>query len=112
MEIINVPRAFGKTTYIIRKAVETDYPIIVGTDSHKSYIKDYIRRITDKEVTVYTVNEFCNEENFRGKNRPENVLIDDLPLVLSMLLNSNVEMATMTSRSTEMYDIERSERRK
>ena len=109
MEIINVPRAFGKTTNIIMRAVKTGYPIIVGTSSQKDELKYQIRRITDKEVEVYTVYEFCDKDRFRGssKPRPENVLIDELPIVLSIMLNANVDMATMTSNSIEMYDIER-----
>ena len=107
MEIINVPRAFGKTTNLIMRAVKTGYPIIVGTSSQKNVLKDQIRRITDKEVEVYTVYEFCDKDRFRGssKPRPENVLIDELPIVLSVMLNANVDMATMTSRSIERYDM-------
>ena len=105
MEIINVPRAFGKTTNIIMRAVKTGYPIIVGTSSQKNVLKDQIRRITDKEVKVYTVYEFCDNNKFRGKDKPENILIDELPTVLSVMLNANVDMATMTSRSIERYDM-------
>ena len=107
MEIINVPRAFGKTTNIIMRAVKTGYPIIVGTNSQKNLLKDQIRRITDKEVDVYTIFDFCDNNKFRSKEKPENVLIDELPIVLSISLNDNVDMATMTSNSIEMYDIER-----
>ena len=109
MEIINVPRAFGKTTNIIMRAVKTGYPIIVGTSSQKNVLKDQIRRIniTDKKIEVYTIFEFCDNNKFRGKDKPENVLIDELPIVLSIMLNANVDMATMTSNSIEMYDIER-----
>ena len=107
MEIINVPRAFGKTTNLIMRAVKTGYPIIVGTSSQKDELKYQIRRITDKEVEVYTVYEFCDKDRFRGssKPRPENVLIDELPIVLSIMLNANVDMATMTSSSIERYDM-------
>ena len=107
MEIINVPRAFGKTTNLIMRAVKTGYPIIVGTSSQKNVLKDKIRRITDKEVEVYTIFDFCDNNKFRGKDKPENILIDELPIVLSIMLNANVDMATMTSNSIEMYDIER-----
>ena len=107
MEIINVPRAFGKTTNLIMRAVKTGYPIIVGTSSQKDELKYQIRRITDKKVEVYTVCEFCDKDKFRGssKPRPENVLIDELQIVLSVMLNANVDMATMTSGSIERYDM-------
>ena len=40
MEILNVPRGYGKSTRLIMKAVETGYPIIVGTESMKQYLCD------------------------------------------------------------------------
>ena len=79
MEIINVPRAFGKTTNIIMRAVKTGYPIIVGTSSQKNVLKDKIRRITDKEVEVYTIFDFCDNNKFRGKDKPENV--ERMPII-------------------------------
>ena len=63
MEIIDVPRAFGKTTNLIMRAVKTGYPIIVGTSSQKNVLKDQIRKITDKEVDVYTIFDFCELSN-------------------------------------------------
>ena len=105
MEIINVPRAFGKTTNIIMRAVKTGYPIIVGTSSQKNLLEYQIKRITDKEVEVYTIFDFCDNGKLRGKDKPKNVLIDELPVVLSIMLNANVDMATMTSRSIERYDM-------
>lgn len=42
---------------------------------------------------------------WRGKIdfKPKKVLIDELPFVLSYLLNAECEMATMTSKSLEEY---------
>lgn len=108
MEILNVPRGYGKSTRLIMKAVETGYPIIVGTGSMKQYIRDLAERITDKEVKIYSAYEFADIDAMK---RDKNILIDELPLVLSILLNTNVEMATMTSSSLERYDIDKYERR-
>lgn len=100
MEILNVPRGYGKSTRLIMKAVETGYPIIVGTESMKQYLCDLAERITDKEIKIYSAYEFADIDAMkRDKNK--------LPLVLSILLNTNVEMATMTSSSLERYGIER-----
>lgn len=103
MEILNVPRGYGKSTRLIMKAVETGYPIIVGTESIKQYLCDLTEKITDKEVNIYSAYEFASIDPMK---RSKNILIDDLPLVLSILLNTNVEMATMTSGSLERYGIE------
>lgn len=111
MEILNVPRGYGKSTRLIMKAVETGYPIIVGTNSMKQYLRDRAKKITDNEVKIYSAYEFCDSNFKRTNSIPENVLIDELPLVLSILLNTNVEMATMTSGSLEKYDIDKYESR-
>lgn len=103
MEILNVPRGYGKSTRLIMKAVETGYPIIVGTESMKQYLCDLAERITDKEVKIYSAYEFADIDAMKR----DKILIDELPLVLSILLNTNVEMATMTSSSLERYGIER-----
>lgn len=39
------------------------------------------------------------------KENPKHILIDELPCVLYKLLETDVELATMTSKSLEMYDI-------
>lgn len=108
MEILNVPRGYGKSTRLIMKAVETGYPIIVGTESMKQHLCDLVKKITDKEIKIYSAYEFASIDPMK---RGKNILIDDLPLVLSILLNTNVEMATMTSGSLERYDIDKYERR-
>lgn len=103
MEILNVPRGYGKSTRLIMKAVETGYSIVVGTESMKRYLRDLAEKITNKEIKIYSVYEFASIDAMK---RDKNILIDDLPLVLSILLNTNVEMATMTSGSLESYGIE------
>lgn len=102
MEIFNVPRCCGKTTHLIVEATKTGCPIVVGLQTQKKYLEETIKKITDKHVDVYTIQEILNM-----KNKPEDILIDELPLALNILLDCNVIEATMTSKSREMYDIQR-----
>lgn len=68
MEILNVPRGYGKSTRLIIKAVETGYPIIVGTESMKQYLCDLAKNITDKEIKIYSAYEFASIDSMkRGK---------------------------------------------
>lgn len=105
MEIMNLPRACGKSTNIIIEAVKTGYPVIVGTNTQKRHLERRAEEITNKRISIYTVAEFCNDDFWRGKIdfKPKKVLIDELPYVLSYLLNVECEMATMTSKSLEEY---------
>lgn len=96
MEILNNPRGTGKTTIIVNKAIQTGYPVLVGTENQK----DFLENITEKRIKVYTVEEFIYL-----KEKPEHILIDELPRVLYELLETDVELATMTSKSLEKYDI-------
>lgn len=102
MEIFNVPRGCGKTMHLIIEAIKTGCPIVVGLKTQKKYLEETIKKITDEHVDVYTIQEILNM-----KNKPKDILIDELPLVLNTLLDCNVIEATMTSKSREMYDIQR-----
>lgn len=105
MEIMNIPRACGKSTNIIIEAVKTGYPVIVGTKNHKRLLERRAEEVTNKRISIYTVAEFCDDGFWQGKIdfKPKKVLIDELPFVLSYLLNAECEMATMTSKSLEEY---------
>ena len=61
-----MPRAFGKTTNLIMRAVKTGYPIIVWTSSQNNVLKDKIIRITYKEVEFYIIFDFCDNNIFCG----------------------------------------------
>lgn len=105
MEIMNLPRGYGKTTNTIIEAVKTDYPVIVGYGAMKKEFERRAKEICNKNITVYTISEFCDDNFWRGKidNKPEKVIIDELPLVLEQLLGCKCEIATMTSKSLEEY---------
>lgn len=91
MEILNWQRGYGKTFRAIQEAKQRNLPLIVALESQKRHIQE-----KDKDVEVYTV------EEWRGKNDDRNVIIDELPIVLSQL-GLCTELATMTSTSLGMY---------
>ena len=111
MEIMNLPRGCGKSTNIIVESINTGYPIIVGTINQKKYLMETARKITMQPILVYTVNEFCSDMFWNDKSyKPKKVLIDELPNILSILLGTDCEMATMTSKSIEEYYSHRDEK--
>ena len=92
MEILNWQRGYGKTFRAIQEAKQRNLPLIVATKMQKDYIQN-----KNKDVEVYTAYEWQNKEDNR------NVIIDELPLLLSYL-GFNTELSTMTSTSLNMYD--------
>ena len=99
MEIINLPRGGGRTTYAIIKALKTGCPIIVGNQIMKKELKEYAKTFYSGDVVVYTISEFCDDNFWKDDDKkPEKVIIDDLPLILSQILGCNCEMATITGK--------------
>lgn len=111
MEILNIPRGFGKTTNIIVRSIETGYPIIVNNEMEKRRIKRVAESAFRRDVTVFTIEEFRDNDIWGYLGKPKKVLIDELPNVLRFLLESDCEMATMTSESLQDYDIKKFEKR-
>lgn len=102
---MNLPRGYSKITNTIIEAVKTDYPVIVGYGAMKKEFERRAKEICNKNITVYTISEFCDDNFWKGKvdKKSEKVIIDELPLVLEQLLGCKCEMATMTSKSLEEY---------
>lgn len=100
MEIINLPRGDGKTTYAIIEAMKTGYPIITMNGVMKRELERYVKKFYGEDIVVYTISEFCDDNFWRGRadKKPEKVIIDELPLVLSQILGCDCKMATMTGK--------------
>ena len=97
MEIINLPRGVGKTTYAIIEALKTGCPIIVGNQIMKKELKEYAKTFYSGDVVVYTISEFCDDKFWKDDDKNhEKVIIDELPLVLN--LGCDCEIATITSK--------------
>lgn len=94
MEIIDLPRGYGKTEIAIRRAHETGCPIIVATADRERRIKRKLKEKGYTDIDVYTVIEWLKESH----KQHEYIIIDELELVLYLLLNTTVEMATLTSK--------------
>ena len=108
MEIIEAPRGFGKTRWLLYKSQETRYPILVGTNSDKEYLIENAKQHginipTPISVSELRVGNIMGYDYFKI-NDVDKVLVDELPHVLSILIGVDVEMATMTSSSRESYD--------
>lgn len=57
MKIINMARQNGKTTMLINAAYANDVPIIVSSESRKSFVKKQAESM-ELKVEVYSLNDF------------------------------------------------------
>lgn len=92
MDVIDLPRGYGKTEIAIKRAHETGAPIIVSSNRQKTLIEERIRGTVYGDVIVYTLAEWVISYGH------DYVIIDELASVLSTILGATVEMATLTSK--------------
>ena len=96
MDIIDIPRGCGKTSIAIWRAKDTGCPIIVANKQCKSNLMFRLLNNNITDVKVYTSQEWIDK---RDKNPDTPVIIDGLKMVLKSILNTDVEMVTLTSKN-------------
>ena len=108
MKLINVKRATGKTELVIKRHLETGYPIITRDFASKRLIEHRISSITGEKTikpnSVLTYREFMDiykTDSGRGiKSNYEAVIVDDLEFfindIIETALKVKVDIATMT----------------
>jgi hypothetical protein len=97
MDILNLGRGKGKTTYLLMKSHMTQIPILTATISSKDYIKIEAERIGLDIPEPLSVKDLVGD-NSRGKIKPYRLLVDEMPAVLQAVLGITIDTATMTER--------------
>ena len=88
-------RQTGKTTSLIRNAYYTGLPIVTTTITRRNNIQYQANQMGMSCVKVLTISDL---ENLKGKDKPEQVLIDELEDVLTALLGCRVVKANMSRK--------------
>ena len=108
MKLINVKRATGKTELVIKRHLETGYPIITRDFKSKKLIERRISSLTGvkniKPNSVITYREFIDVDktgSSRGiRTNYEAVIVDDLEFfindIVEAALKAKVDIATMS----------------
>ena len=96
MEIIQMNRGNGKTTYLIKKSAELQYPIICYSEKQKELIKNKANKMGLDIPEPISVNSINFKEKFRGINYNTELLIDDLDIILHKILYNKVNIATVS----------------
>lgn len=117
MKLINVKRATGKTELVIKRHLETGYPIITRSFASKKLIERRISSITGVKIinpnSVMTYKEFMDINGTctsRGiKSEYEAVIIDDLEFfindIVETALRSKVDIATMSLNCNDSIEL-------
>lgn len=107
MNLLIKDRAKGKTTGLIYTSEATQYPIVTCDRQSISYIKHMADKMGCLIPEPLCIEDFKGEF-VRGRNLPDNVLLDEAGMILNDALNAylgtNVIAATMTDSLKEKYD--------
>ena len=101
MKILNLGRGDGKTTQLVKYAAKNHVMILVGNKTSKYYVEDVAKdlKLNVDVITVYDFNKIKNRNKYKY-----NVVIDDVELVLSQLLNANINYISTSCEVVEDVD--------
>ena len=94
MEICNLERGNGKTTYLVYRSNITQYPVICADYTGVGVVKDIATRMGLSIPEPMTVRELLKRDDLQIKK----VLIDEAPMVLQGLLRVNIDTITLSER--------------
>ena len=96
MKILNLGRGDGKTTQLVKYAAKNHVMILVGNKTSKYYVEDVAKdlKLNVDVITVYDFNKIKNKNKY-------NIVIDDVELVLSQLLNANINYISTSCEVVE-----------
>lgn len=95
MEICNLERGKGKTTYLVHRSHVTQYPVVCADYTGVGVVKDIAKRIGVSIPEPMTVQELFQNESLLTSKK---VLIDEAPMVLQRLLRVNIDTITLSER--------------
>lgn len=95
MEICNLERGKGKTTYLVHRSHVTQYPIVCADYTGVGVVKDIAKRIGVSIPEPMTVQELFQNGSLLISKK---VLIDEAPMVLQRLLGVNIDTITLSER--------------
>lgn len=95
MEICNLERGKGKTTYLVHRSHVTQYPVVCADYTGVGVVKDIAKRIGVSIPEPMTVQELFQNGSLLTSKK---VLIDEVPMVLQRLLGVNIDTITLSER--------------
>ena len=103
MKIINLPRASGKTMRLLYASEFNYIPILCPTNAAKIHLIEQANRFGLKIPEPIAVSEITSERIKNSKATEMDLLVDEAPCVLQMLLsslgmNGEIKAITLTEK--------------
>ena len=98
MEICNLERGKGKTTYLAYRSHITQYPVVCADYTGVGVVKDIATRIGLTIPEPMTVQELLKDRSLVSSKK---FLIDEAPMVLQRLLGVNIDTITLSERNNK-----------
>ena len=95
MEVCNLPRGRGKTTYLVYRSYVTHTPILCMNQTHVKTIEDMASRLELSIPEPIAVSDYMRNY-ISTKKKPNRVLVDEALFVLGQVLETNVDTVTFT----------------
>lgn len=106
MNIINLGRGKGKTTFLVNYSAKTEKPIICCFEYQVEYIKKVAEKLNVKIPEPIIVNKNNINEVFREEKEFEpKYLIDDIEGLLNKLLGVKIDCITTSSKVMHESDL-------
>lgn len=105
MDVCNLPRGKGKTTYLIYRSHITGFPILCMTHQTKRNILQKARELEISIPDPITIDDYLNDYIYTNtKKIPDNLLVDEGLYILGCLLRTNIDTVTFSERSTKLKE--------
>lgn len=92
MKVIYSPRQSGKTTHAIKASAKTGATIVTKNQIMAEAVEDQANQLGHDIPKPISISQYLNMKS----RPPENIIIDELELVLANLIDSRIELVTVT----------------
>ena len=101
MEVCNLKRGKGKSTYLVYRSHIIHAPILCMNQNHYKSIKNIAKKMDLSIPEPITISEYFNDYKNRGE-KPNKILVDEALSILAQILGTNIDTVTLTEFDNHM----------
>lgn len=97
MDVCNLPRGGGKTTYLVYRSHVTRIPILCMNKNHVQVVQDMAKRLNLTIPEPISVSEYMGDYvSTKAKTKPNRLLVDEALYILAQILGTEVDTVSLT----------------